>query len=161
MGEWRACWWATIPPAPCPARRPQGIAPTNPAGDVPTEGAHKGAPLRILWGTFLRRAPTRDRPYGSCGGRSYGGRPQGIAPTDPAGDAPTEGAHKGSPLRMLRGTPVRFLPGDARTGAASSPFRGGRLRWGSSRASYLYVVVSNARGFRTGVRRVGIGRGSR
>ncbi len=137
----RAGWWRSrvvvggVAP-PCAARRPQGIA--------PTEGGHEGSPLRsyplrgrcacvarvggvvALWwaglprlappgghkGSPLRRAATRDRPYG--------GRPQGIAPTEdghkgsplrraatrdrpyggrPQGIAPTEGGHKGSPLR--------------------------------------------------------------
>ncbi len=99
-----------------PPKKGEGIR-----GDARTgEGGHKGSPLR--------RAATRDRPYGfmwqgdartiragrrpcdscrtaSVGGRAatrdrpYGGWPQGIAPT--------EGGHKGSPLRVhvARGRP--------------------------------------------------------
>ncbi len=80
----------------------------------------------------MGRAATRDRPYG------WGGRPQGIAPTD------GEGGHKGSPLRMGRAAtaatrdrpygwgrrprrPRGIAPTDGEGGHKGSPLRmGGR-----------------------------------
>ncbi len=94
-------------PAPFPARRPQGSAPTVCVGS-----AHKGAPLR-----FVSGAPTRDAPTVCFGWRPVrfvsDGCPYGLfrmgARTVCFGWVP---------VRFVSdGCPYGFVPGDGRTGS--------------------------------------------
>ncbi len=119
--------------------RPQGSAPTGPAGGRPYggEGGHKGTPLR--WGGRPQGSAPTDGEGGHKGAPVRGGgRPQGSATT--VGRAATrerpyggEGGHKGAPVRVLRE--------DARTGGRAAT----RERPYGGDAFTIYATTQNPR----------------